>query len=202
MRLPRLILITDWSLPEEQHWAALESVAGLGPEVAIQHRDPGAPVRAFLERARRLATLCHRTGAHLFVNGRLDVALLAGGHLHLPADGPHPAEVRAHLPAGRWVSAAVHCTDELASSEGADLLLISPVFKPGSKPNDRRPQLGVEGFLDLARRAAVPAFALGGIDPERVRLLRSCAGVAVQSSVLRAADPSGVTRQILASLPG
>ncbi len=177
-------------------------MAALGPEVALQHRDPGAPIRKFLDRARPLATLCHKTGAHLFVNGRLDVALLVGAHLHLPVDGPRPAEVRPHLPAGRWVSAAVHSTEELATSEGADLVLISPVFKPGSKPSDRRPQLGVEGFLELARRAVVPAFALGGIDPERIASLPSCAGVAVQSSVLRASDPGRVARQILASLAG
>jgi thiamine-phosphate pyrophosphorylase len=200
--LPRLIVITDWTLPEERHRAALEAVAGLGAEVALQHRDPEAPIRQFLERARELARLCRRTGAHLFVNGRLDVALLADAHLHLPVDGLRPAEVRAHLPAGRWVSAAIHSTEELATSEGADLVLISPVFKPGSKPSDRRPQLGAEGFLELASRAAVPAFALGGIDPERVRSLRSCAGVAVQSSVLRATDPEAVARQILAALPG
>jgi thiamine-phosphate pyrophosphorylase len=136
------------------------------------------------------------------VNGRLDVALLVGAHLHLPVDGPRPAEVRPHLPAGRWVSAAVHSAEELATSEGADLVLISPVFKPGSKPSDRRPQLGVEGFLELASRAVVPAFALGGIDPERIASLPSCAGVAVQSSVLRASDPGRVARQILASLAG
>jgi thiamine-phosphate pyrophosphorylase len=201
VKLPRLMVITDWTLPEERHWAALEAVAALGSEVALQHRDPEAPIRKFLERAQGLARLCQRTGAHLFVNGRLDVALLAGAHLHLPVDGPRPSEVRAHLPAGRWVSAAVHSTDELATSEGADLVLISPVFKPGSKPSDRRPQLGAEGFLELASRAAVPAFALGGIDRERVRSLRPCAGVAVQSSVLRATDPAGVARQILASLP-
>ena len=48
-------------------------MAALGPEVCIQHRDPGAPVRGFLERARWLAAITGTSGAQLAVNGRLDV---------------------------------------------------------------------------------------------------------------------------------
>src|SRR5678816_4057336 len=118
MELPRLIVVTDWTLPDEAHRAALETVAALGPEVCIQHRDPGAPVRGFLERARWLSTLTGRSGAQLAVNGRLDVALLVDAHLHLPVDAPRPHEVRHWLPAGRWVSAAVHSGAELGEVQG------------------------------------------------------------------------------------
>ena len=80
-------MLTDWSLPEDAHRAALEAVAALGPDVCIQHRDPGARIRGFLDRARWLAALVERTGAQLAINGRLDVALLLHAHLHLPVDG-------------------------------------------------------------------------------------------------------------------
>jgi len=196
--LPRLIVITDWTLPGDAHRAALEAVAALGPEVCIQHRDPGAAVRGFLERARWLAELTGRTGAQLAVNGRLDVALLVDAHLHLPVDGPRPAEVRPFLPAGRWISAAVHSEAELAEATGCDAVLLSPVFSPGSKPEDARPPLGPEGFSRLARRAApLPCFALGGMTPGRLALLRDCHGAAVQSHVLRAQDPRAAARELL-----
>ena len=104
--LPRLVVVTDWRLPRERLLWALEDALDAGPGVAVQHRHPEAPVRLFLEEARLLAALCERRGRTLFVNGRLDVALLVGAHLHLPAGGLRPADVRPLLPAGRLVSVA------------------------------------------------------------------------------------------------
>ncbi len=98
--LPRLIVITDWRLPRNRLLSALERALEAGPDVAVQHRHPEAPARTFLEEARVLAALCRTRGNPLFVNGRLDVALLVGAHLHLPAYGPTVAEVRPLLPAG------------------------------------------------------------------------------------------------------
>lgn len=176
-------------------------MAALGPEVCIQHRDPGAAVRGFLQRARWLAAVTGRTGAQLAINGRLDVALLVDAHLHLPVDGPRPREVRPHLAPGRWLSAAVHSPEELAEAEGADALLLSPVHPPGSKPGDGRPTLGPDGYLRLALAAPVPCFALGGMTPQRLSALTHCQGVAAQTAVLRASDPARMARAFLDAVP-
>ena len=156
-------------------------------------------MRGFLARARWLAALAERSGAQLAVNGRLDVALLVGAHLHLPVDAPRPQEVRPWLPAGRWISAAVHSEAELAEVGGCDAVLLAPVFTPGSKPRDTRPLLGQEGFERLARLASpVPCFALGGMTPARLATLAGCHGAAVQSGILRMRDPAAAARAFLA----
>ncbi|MFP2896649.1 thiamine phosphate synthase, partial [Corallococcus sp. 4LFB] len=142
--LPRLVVITDWRLPRARLLTALERALEAGPEVAVQHRHPEASGRVFLEEARLLAEVCR--GRALFVNGRLDVALLVGAHLHLPASGPSPRDVRPFLPEGRLVSVAVHDAREAEAAVGADLALVSPVFAPGSKPGDTRDTLGPRGF--------------------------------------------------------
>ncbi len=176
-------------------------MANLGSDVCIQHRDPGAPVRGFLERARWLAGLTRRGGAQLAINGRLDVALLVDAHLHLPVDAPRPREVRPHLPPERWLSAAAHSTEELRAASGCDALLLSPVYAPGSKPGDSRPPLGTEGFERLARAAApTPCYALGGMTPSRLRSLSVAGGVAAQSAILHAPDPAAAARALLAAL--
>ncbi len=166
----------------------------------MQHRHPEALTRPFLAEARLLATLCARHNNPLFINGRLDVALLVGAHLHLPVEAPTPADVRPQLPPGRWVSAAVHDEAQLQRAQGADLLLVSPVFPPGSKPEDSRPTLGPEGYARLGALAVCPAFALGGIRLERLAGLGRVAGVAVQSAVLDAADPGAAASALLAAL--
>ncbi len=168
--------------------------------MGVQHRHPGAASRPFLAQARLLAALCARHANPLFVSARLDVALLVGAHLHLPVDAPTPADVRPHLPAGRWVSASVHDEAELARADGADLLLLSPVFRPGSKPNDTRPTLGREGYARLAARSRCPAFALGGIRAERLTALLGVEGAAVRSAVLEAEDPAAAAAELLAAL--
>jgi thiamine-phosphate pyrophosphorylase len=191
------MVITDWRLPRQRLLAALERALEAGPQVALQHRHPDAPARAFLEEARALAALCRARGNPLFVNGRLDVALLVGAHLHLPAQGPTVEDVRPFLPAGRLVSVAVHDTAEARLAQGADLALVSPVFAPGSKPGDTRPPLGPEGFQVLREALPCPALALGGITPERAARLPRAQGFAVISALLEAEDPAGVARALL-----
>lgn len=193
---PRVMVITDWRLPRERLLTALERALEVGPQVAVQHRHPEAPTRQFLEEARLLAGLCRARGNPLFVNGRLDVALLVGAHLHLPAMGPTPEDVRPHLPPGRQVSVAVHDEQEARRTRGADLALVSPVFSPGSKPEDTRPTLGPEGFRKLAAALPCPALALGGLTPERASLLTGAAGFAVISAVLEAEEPGAAARAL------
>jgi thiamine-phosphate pyrophosphorylase len=195
--LPRLIVITDWRIPRARLLTALERALEAGPEVAVQHRHPEASARAFLEEARLLAALCHARGNPLFVNGRLDVALLVGAHLHLPARGLTVEDVRPHLPAGRQVSVAVHDAEEARLARGADLALVSPVYAPGSKPGDTRPPLGPEGFQALAASLPCPTLALGGVTPERAAGLPGAHGFAVISAVLEAEEPAAVARALL-----
>ena len=179
---------------------ALEVACTLGPQVGVQHRHPGAESRPFLAEARLLAKLCARQGNPLFINGRLDVALLVGAHLHLPVDGPTPADVRPHLPAGRLVSAAVHDEAELLRAQGADLVLLSPVFSPGSKAADARPTLGREGYARLRALSRCPALALGGVTLERVGQLGPVEGVAVQSAIFAAEEPVAAAAALLSAL--
>ncbi|XXF80891.1 thiamine phosphate synthase [Myxococcaceae bacterium GXIMD 01537] len=195
--LPRLVVITDWRLPRERLLGALERALDAGPGVAVQHRHPDAPARLFLEEARLLAGLCQRRGNPLFVNGRLDVALLVGAHLHLPAGGLTPSDVRPLMPPGRLVSLAVHDAEEARHAADADLALVSPVYAPGSKPGDTRAPLGPEGFARLAGQLPCPALALGGITPERAATLPGAAGFAVISWVLEAAHPAEAARAML-----
>jgi len=195
--LPKLMVITDWEIPRHQLFERLEAAMSAGPAVAVQHRHPGASIRAFLEEAQALADLCRIGSNPLFVNGRLDVALLVDANLHLSARGILPGDVRPHLPAKAWVSIAVHDPQEAKAALGADFALVSPVFSPGSKPGDRRSPLGPEGFRELARATPCAAFALGGVTPSNAAQISNAAGLAVVSAVLRAEDPGRAARELL-----
>jgi thiamine-phosphate pyrophosphorylase len=193
--IPPLVVITDWSLGEAALCSKLEAALGAGCPMAVQHRHPEATARAYFEEGTRLKALCDRFGAPLFVSGRLDIALALGTHLHLPARALRPRDVRQALPAGRWISAAVHDEAEAASAAGADLALVSPVFPTRSKPSATA--LGLEGLARLTARLDCPAWALGGVSVERLAGLKRAA---VISAVLEADDPAVAVQRLSAGL--
>lgn len=199
---PKLIVITDWSLGEERLLRALEDVATLGARVGIQQRHPEASAEEFLREARRVQELCTRHGVPFFVNGRIEVALELGAHLHLPASGMLPTDARAQLPADRWISVAVHDVEEAKRAVGADFALVSPVFGAGSKPADTRPPLMPAGFRSIAGALPCRAYALGGINARNCRALPVdwTDGAAVVSSVLRAESPREEAERLVRGL--
>jgi thiamine-phosphate pyrophosphorylase len=190
-----LIVITDWSRGVSSLLDRLEPVLTLGSRIAVQHRHPAVPLRQFLEEGRELAKRCAEHRVPLFVNGRLDIALLLGAHLHLPSSGFLPADVRPHLP-GRWISCAVHSLVEAEKSAAADLALVSPVFVPGSKPDDTRPPLGVDGFRALAKVLGPAAYALGGIHSGNAGQVPAT-GFATVTGVLDAPSPLAAAEALL-----
>lgn len=189
--LPSLIVITDWGLPDVEQ--KLKALTPLGGRVAIQHRAPSMPLPEFEAKAHALMSL----GLPLFINGDAELAAKLHVHLHLPERSGNPAAHRTRFK-GRLISVAVH--DSSPFRQGADLALVSPVFAPGSKPEDARPQLGPSGFARIAATLPCPAFALGGVDSVNIGQVRDAQGAAVISSVLKAADPLEAARALLAAL--
>jgi thiamine-phosphate pyrophosphorylase len=138
---------------------------------ALNARELSALVRAVLGLGLRGAVL---------VNDRLDVALATGAAgVHLRSHAISPLEVRRVVPAGFLITVACHCAADVLAAEGADYALLSPIFAPLSKSDDRMP-LGLEELSRIAAGAAVPVLALGGITVANARLCveAGAAGVA------------------------
>jgi thiamine-phosphate pyrophosphorylase len=196
--LPWLVLITDWSHPRAHLERVLGEVLPLGPRIAVQHRHPGVGGREFAEEARWLCALCAPHKNPLFVNERLDVAILLGAHLHLPSHGPGVSDVRPRLKDG-CVSVAVHDEEEAARGKEADFALVSPVFKPSSKPDDTRAPLGWPGFQRIAQALRCPAFALGGVDQYRLRgtIPAAVSGLGVMGGLWNTSSPRRTAEALL-----
>jgi thiamine-phosphate pyrophosphorylase len=188
--LPRLHAITDERIARRPD---LSSVAG-----ALA--DGGGGDLAFHARGRELTGLEHYDLAFrlsvlpspLFVNDRLDVALAvpaAGvqlGHGSLPV-----SSARALNPLW-WIGKSVHslAETEAARAEGADYLVVGPVFATASHPG--RAPLGLEGLKQIVAAAGeLPVIAIGGITADRVREVRDCGayGIAAIRALWDDAEP-------------
>ncbi len=146
----------------------------------IQIRERDLDARDLLALTRRLIARRADRAPRIVVNDRADVALASDADgVHLRADGPPVAAVRALGPEAWVVGRSVHGLDEIRAHAAADYLFFGTVFPDGSKGADAR----VQGLDALARAAAAsraPLVAIGGITPERAReaVARGAAGVA------------------------
>ena len=108
----------------------------------------------------------------LYVNRRFDLALAAGAEgVHLPADGLPVSRVRPNTPRGFRVGASTHSAAEAAAAieEGADLVVLGPIFDTPSK-RAFGPPLGPEELAKLPPACAHEAdvYAIGGIGEEEL----------------------------------
>jgi thiazole tautomerase (transcriptional regulator TenI) len=165
-RVPRILLVTDSArlAPGGSPGQRAEALARQARDAfaagvdAVQLREPSFTGDELLATARVLAPL-----GPLIVNDRADVAIASGASgVHLRADGPEPARVRALIGAGLTLSRAVHSAAEAAQAGDAlDWIVAGTVFATASKPG--REPLGIAGFEALARASTVPIVAIGGI---------------------------------------
>ena len=163
------------------------------PFAAVSRLPRGAGVVLRDHRdADRLARLCRARGLALVVAGDARLAARLGAGLHL-RDGRFPGTGRAWRKRGALLTSSAHDVASLrrAARAGAALAFLSPVFPTASHPGI--PGLGPARWALLARRAALPVAALGGVEGRSARRLppRYCAGagaigaLAAEASVAR-----------------
>ncbi|MEO8359670.1 MAG: thiamine phosphate synthase [Vicinamibacteria bacterium] len=106
-----------------------------------------------------------RRPERIIVNGRPDVAMLAGcGGVHLPESGLNPRQVREaypHLVVG--VSRHDRPGLEAADRDGADYVLLGTV---GRSPGKEDSWMGLKKASGLLSGLTLPVLAVGGVDLE------------------------------------
>jgi thiamine-phosphate pyrophosphorylase len=178
------------------------AIAAAGAEL-IQLRDKNLDDAALLERAIAAVAVARRYGALLVINDRPDIAVAAA------ADGVHLGErdmpvlaARRVVGSSRLVGRTAHTIEEARAAlrDAADYLGVGPCFPSGTKAFEAfAPQTFLEAVVS---EAEVPAFAIGGIEPQRIAQLRALglSRVAVASAVTRADDPAAAVASLLAAL--
>jgi len=186
-------ILTDDGLARVR--GALES----GVDV-VQIREPGASARAILTAANRLAPHAAGAGAALLINDRVDVAAVLGNAgVHLGGRSLPVAVVRRSF-AFPLIGISVHSKDEAVAATGADYITFGHVFATRSHPGE--PPAGTGALADVVAAVELPVIAIGGITAGNVAdvIATECAGIAVISAILDAADPRAATRALRAAL--
>jgi thiamine-phosphate diphosphorylase len=197
--LPRLHAITDERIARRSDIdvVARALADGGGSDLAFHARGRELTGLEHFDLAFRLSVL----PSQLFLNDRLDVALAvptAGvqlGHGSLPVSA-----ARALNPLW-WIGKSVHdlAEAEAARTEGADYLVVGPVFATASHPGGGRAPLGLQRLQAIASAVdGLPVIAIGGISADRVREVRNSGayGVAAIRALWDDVEPAEAARRM------
>ena len=127
----------------------------------VQLREKSMPRDRLSALAREVVRLVHDAGGRVLVNGDEALARESGADgVQLTASQVAAARAR---PAVELVGASVHGADELRRAEALELdfAVLGPVAPTPTHP--AAAMLGWAGFARIARDAAIPVFAIGGV---------------------------------------
>jgi len=162
---------------------------------AVQLRAKTLSARDLVVAGRALRDVT-RERALLVVNDRVDVAVAVWADaVHVPANGLSVAAARRAGPS-LLVGVSTHSLDEVRAAAGADYVAFGPVWPTPSKAAYGAP-VGVDTLRRAVTVAAMPVFALGGVDLSRLAEvagagarpagIRSCLGQPSLAAVAAAA---------------
>lgn len=198
----RVVVITDRGLATGSIPGRLAAILARVPRgsVAIQIREKDLDGGPLLRLARDLLAVARPAGAPVWINDRVDLALIAGADgVHLPETGLAIADARA-VARGRTLAIGASRHTEAgvlaAAADGADVVQLGPIFATPGKQAVGPAILGVRARLPATTRLV----AVGGIDsPERAReaVAAGADAVAVIRAAWTAADPVGLVAAMI-----
>jgi thiamine-phosphate pyrophosphorylase len=127
----------------------------------IQVREKDLAAVDLLQLVCRIRDVATNTKTKILVNGRLDIALIAGiDGVHLPGDGLPASQVRSQV---RTLGVSCHTTEEAIQAErdGVDYIIFGPVFEtPGKR------SVGIDALRGVVQTVKIPVLAIGGMTSE------------------------------------
>jgi thiamine-phosphate pyrophosphorylase len=163
----------------------------------FQLRDKHASDDELLRAAATARSLCDEHGALFIVNDRPDLALAAGADgVHLGQDDMAPQEAREIVGPDLIIGRSTHSPAQVDAAAGADYIGVGPIHPTPTKR--WRPAVGLELVRYAAGHAAMPFFAIGGLDAERLgdAVAAGATRAAIVRAICEAPDPEAATRAL------
>jgi thiamine-phosphate pyrophosphorylase len=163
----------------------------------VQLRVKDAPDEDVADVAAEFARACADNGALFIVNDRPQVAASVGADgVHVGQDDMAVADARAVVGEDALVGLSTHTPAQVDAAIGVDYIGVGPVHATPTKPG--RPAVGLDLVRYAAQHAAVPFFAIGGIDLGNVAAVHAAGAsrIAVVRALGDAADVTGAARAL------
>jgi thiamine-phosphate pyrophosphorylase len=137
----------------------------------IQIREKDLPARQLCALVKQAVVHTAHSDTRILVNDRFDVALACDADgVHLTTQSLPTEVVRKTVGDQLIIGVSTHSKEEAerAEAEGADFIVLGPVFETPSKMQ-YGPPLGLSAFAAIARAIKIPVIAIGGINLHNFR---------------------------------
>ena len=187
----KIYAITDRKmLPVGKFLYGVESALKGGVR-SIQLREKDLSPSEMLILAQEMRTLTAKYQARLFINDRVDIALMAEADgVHLTENSVSVKEVKIRFPR-LFAGVSTHSLESAKTAEagGADFITFSPIFDTPLKKEYGPPQ-GLGRLKEVTERVQIPVLALGGIKQPNVVSVQEAGayGIALISGIWKARD--------------
>ena len=202
--LPKLYLLTDRHHTLHRPLSSVITEAVDAGVRMVQIREKDLQTRGLTSPCQQLfPPIKHQPGV-ILLNDRTDLVLALGADgVHLRTDSLPVSVARRLLGPGHLIGISTHSVAEAraAEAEGADFIVLGPIFDTPSK-RVYGPPLGIQVLQKTSRTLRIPIYAIGGITPIRIPdvLSSGAYGVAVISSIFQAPSIPDITGKLLARL--
>ena len=202
--LPRLYLLTDRHNTCRRPISSVISQALDAGVRMVQIREKDLDTRPLIDLVQNLMPLIKRHQGKVLLNDRVDLAMvLDADGVHLRSDSLPLSRARRMLGTKKLIGVSTHSVEEVryAEGEGADFVVLGPIFETFSK-HIYGPPLGLHTLETACRASRLPIFAIGGINPQNVPSVLSFGayGISVISSIFQASCIADTTRELLSQL--
>lgn len=190
--------IADPSVCLGRDVADVVRMAASGGVTMVQLRDKSSDIKIIETRARIIQKILKPLNIPFIINDHVELAAAIGADgVHIGQDDISPKDARKIIGDDAILGLTAFTPDHFANLDPAivDYAGTGPFYGTLTKPD--KPVLGAENFARLMKLSPVPVVGIGGITPEKARVVLDAGaqGVAMMRSVSEAADPRAAARQ-------
>lgn len=202
----RLYGIVDFGYVAESDVEKVTEALLSGGADVIQLRAKGISLDIISSAAEKIIPLCKAAGIPFILNDfpKMAVELGADG-VHIGQDDGAIAEVRKIVGDEMLIGRSTHslAQAEQALTDGADYIGFGPLFPTPTKAG--RPAIGLGEITGMEAQVGkhLPAFCIGGINPENLSQVISAGArrCVIVSQLLTAPDISAATSAVKSTIP-
>jgi thiamine-phosphate pyrophosphorylase len=202
LRLPVLCFVASSANVKDGDVVAAVTDAVAGGATMVMLREPGMASGTLAQLATRVRAIT-RGKALLVIHDRVDVAqAVEADGVQLAEDGLPTRAARGLM--GKYTvlgrSSDDHATALQATAEGAEWVLVGPIYKSATQPDEK--PTGPKLISDIVEESSIPVFAIGGITVDNISevVKAGAAGIAVLSGISGADDRKAATEALAAAL--
>ena len=196
----KLYAVTDskYSLGNEGLFSEQVEYALRGGTTCLQLREKNLNEDVFLERAKKLKSICQKFGVPLIINDSVNIAKETDADgIHIGQEDMQISDAIKILGKDKIIGVSVFNVKEalLAEKMGATYLGVGSIFKTNSKPDAKIVTLCT--LREICRSVKIPVVTIGGINESNISELRGSgvSGVAIISAIFSAKDIEKTTKK-------